>query len=199
MTSTTGPAVATDPLVGRASTSDHPTPRSAAGRYLTFTLHDEVYALDIMRVTEIIGFRPLTVVPMMPSAIRGVINLRGRVLPVLDLAARFGQGVTQVARRTAILVVEGRLPTPVADGEGPGADVALGVGILVDAVSKVVQLGDDDIAGPPSFGAGPRTGFISGMARLDGDFAVVLDIDRVLAMQDPTPAVTGAPEPGHEL
>ena len=103
MTTTT-----THATTATGAVTDAPAGGGAAGRYLTFSLHGEVYALDIMHVTEIIEFRPLTVVPMMPPSIRGVINLRGRVRPVVDLAARFGQGSTEVARRTAILVVEGR-------------------------------------------------------------------------------------------
>jgi purine-binding chemotaxis protein CheW len=145
------------------------------GRYLTFTLHGEVYALDILEVTEIIEFRALTVVPMMPPFVRGVINLRGRVLPVVDLAARFGIGATEVAKRTGIVVVEAPAGT-----DGGVQDV----GIMVDAVNKVVHLGADDIEPPPAFGAGIRSDFIAGMARHDGGFVIVLDVGHVLSQDE---------------
>jgi purine-binding chemotaxis protein CheW len=145
-------------------------------RYLTFTLLGETYALDILQVTEIIEFRSLTVVPMMPSFIRGVINLRGRVLPVVDLAARFGQGVTTVARRTGVIVIES------ASHAGQAADG--GIGIMVDSVNKVVHLSAEDIEPPPAFGAGIQSDFISGMARFDGQFIIVLDVSKVLSVED---------------
>jgi purine-binding chemotaxis protein CheW len=152
---------------------------STSQRYLTFTLRDEVYALDILEVTEIIEFRALTVVPMMPSFIRGVINLRGRVLPVLDLAARFGQGSTEVSKRTGIIVVG----TGIGAG-GSGEDSPSGIGVMVDAVNKVVHLAGEDIEPPPAFGAGIRPDFIRGMAKLDGQFVVLLDVANVLSVAE---------------
>lgn len=155
---------------------------SSAGsdRYLTFALGGEVYALDILDVTEIMEFRSLTVVPMMPAFIRGVINLRGRVVPVVDMAARFGRGDTQVARRTSIIIVE--------TGTQPGTDDTTGsnpqMGIMVDAVNKVVHLGTEDIEPPPAFGAGIRSDFISGMARYQDEFIIVLDVTRVLSLDE---------------
>lgn len=146
-------------------------------RYLTFTLRGEVYALDILDVTEIIEYRALTVVPMMPNFIRGVINLRGRVLPVVDLAARFELGATEVGKRTGIIVVE---PT---DRDGSSTNVP-GVGIVVDAVNKVLHLGAQDIEPPPAFGTGIRADFIRGMAKIDGDFVIVLDLLQVLSVED---------------
>jgi purine-binding chemotaxis protein CheW len=148
-------------------------------RYLTFTLRDATYAVDIHEVTEIIEFRSLTVVPMMPSFIRGVINLRGRVLPVVDLAARFGQEETTVARRTGVIVMR---PQAVAGDQGQAGES--GIGIMVDSVSKVVYLSPDDIEPPPPFGAGIESDFISGMARGDGQFVVILDVSRVLSIQE---------------
>jgi purine-binding chemotaxis protein CheW len=144
-------------------------------RYLTFVLGGEIYALPILDITEIMEFRSLTVVPMMPSFIRGVINLRGRVVPVVDMAARFGRGMTQVARRTSIIIVE----TAGSDDE-PGTDM----GIMVDAVNKVVHLSADDIEPPPAFGAGIRSDFISGMAKYDGQFVIVLDVSHVLSIDE---------------
>ena len=148
-------------------------------RYLTFVLGGEIYALPILDITEIMEFRSLTVVPMMPSFIRGVINLRGRVVPVIDMAARFSRGMTHVARRTSIIIVEA------AASLGEDADEACSdMGIMVDAVNKVVHLSTDDIEPPPAFGAGIRSDFISGMAKYDGQFIIVLDVSHVLSVEE---------------
>jgi len=148
-------------------------------RYLTFVLGGEIYALPILDITEIMEFRSLTVVPMMPSFIRRVINLRGRVVPVVDMAARFGRGMTQVARRTSIIIVETSNQVS-EDSDEPGSDM----GIMVDAVNKVVHLSVDDIEPPPAFGAGIRSDFISGMAKYDGQFIIVLDVTHVLSVDE---------------
>jgi purine-binding chemotaxis protein CheW len=145
------------------------------GRYLTFTLRGELYALDILQITEIIEYRPLTVVPMMPPHVRGVLNLRGQVLPVIDLAARFGQPTTTVARRTGIIVLQAQHHT-----DRPGQ----AIGIMVDSVNKVVHLPAADIEPPPTFGAGIHTDFITGMARHHGEFLVVLNPATVLTHHD---------------
>lgn len=154
-------------------------------RYLTFTLNGEAYALDIFHVTEIIEHRHLTAVPMMPDYVRGVINLRGRAVPVIDLGVRFARGMTTIARRTSIIIVH------IDGGLAGGRPASVGidqhgqdVGILVDAVNKVVSLSEDEIEPPPAFGAGIRADFISGMAKRDTDFVIVLDIDRVLSEDD---------------
>jgi purine-binding chemotaxis protein CheW len=161
---------------------------------LTFALGGEVYALPILDITEIMEFRSLTVVPMMPTFIRGVINLRGRVVPVIDMAARFGHGMTQVARRTSIIIVE-------PGGGENGDDAGTQMGIMVDAVNKVVHLSADDIEPPPAFGAGIRSDFISGMAKHDDQFIIVLDVTHVLSIDEMMmlgQAATSAPgvEPG---
>jgi purine-binding chemotaxis protein CheW len=152
---------------------------AGSDRYLTFVLGGEVFALPILDITEIMEFRSLTVVPMMPSFIRGVINLRGRVVPVVDMAARFDRGTTQIARRTSIVIVE-------TAGHSNDGDDATGqdMGILVDAVNKVVHLSPDDIEPPPAFGAGIRADFIAGMARYQGEFIIVLDAGRVLSLDE---------------
>lgn len=152
---------------------------ASTDRYLTFALGGEIYALPILDITEIMEFRSLTVVPMMPSFIRGVINLRGRVVPVVDMAARFGRGTTQIARRTSIIIVEASGGNG-DDGDEPGTDM----GIMVDAVNKVVHLSAEDIEPPPAFGAGIRSDFISGMARYDGQFIIVLDVSHVLSIDE---------------
>ncbi len=191
----TSPAAgATDPTAARtvSTTTTAATGRTASGdaqddthaaaagseRYLTFVLSGEVFALPILEVTEIIEYRSLTVVPMMPAFVRGVINLRGRVVPVVDLAARFGRGTTDVVRRTSIVIVE---PNG-QDGDGP--DNGQDMGIMVDAVNKVIHLAPDDIEPAPAFGAGIRADFIRGMARYDGQFLIVLDAARVLCLDE---------------
>jgi purine-binding chemotaxis protein CheW len=167
----------------RHPVTEVPRPRdgglSVAGsdRYLTFALGGQSYALGILDVTEIMEFRSLTVVPMLPSFIRGVINLRGRVVPVVDMAARFGGGGTAVARRTSIIIVE---TAPVDDGPGGSQNI----GIMVDAVNKVVHLSSDDVEPPPTFGAGIRSDFISGMARFNGEFIIILDVSHVLSLDE---------------
>jgi purine-binding chemotaxis protein CheW len=167
----------------RAGTPQAGTPQAAddamtagSDRYLTFMLGGEVFALPILDITEIMEFRSLTVVPMMPTFIRGVINLRGRVVPVVDMAARFGRGTTQIARRTSIIIVE----TPSHADDDRNQDM----GIMVDAVNKVVHLSADDIEPPPAFGAGIRADFIAGMAKYDGQFIIVLDATRVLSLDE---------------
>ena len=170
----------TDDQLDRAERSDHAgqdaRPGDRSSRYLTFRLGTEVFALGILDITEIIEHRPLTEVPMMPSFIRGVLNLRGRVVPVVDLAARFGRGSTAVGRRTGIIILETANPA----GDGRGQDF----GIIVDAVNEVMHFGDDDIEPPPAFGAGIRSDFISGMAKRGNDFIIVLDVSRVLSVEE---------------
>ena len=167
-----------------------------ATRYLTFTLNGESYALDIFHITEILEYRNLTVVPMTPDFVRGVINLRGRAVPVIDLAIRFAKGATSIARRTSIIIVHIRGmtgssdPARPGDGRGGGQDI----GILVDAVSKVEAFTAEDIEPAPSFGAGIRADFISGMAKRDNDFIIVLDIDHVLSLSDMADLATAIPE-----
>jgi purine-binding chemotaxis protein CheW len=159
-----------------------------AGRYLTFTLNGEAYALDIFHVTEIIEYRPLTVVPMMPDFIRGVINLRGRAVPVIDIAIRFARGSTVIGRRTSIIIVHIQDPALAEmadlDGDGKGDKDGQDIGILVDSASKVVSLAPHDIEPAPAFGAGIRADYISGMARRDDDFLILLDIAHVLSISD---------------
>jgi purine-binding chemotaxis protein CheW len=154
-----------------------------AGRYLTFTLGGEIYAVSILEVSEIIEFRTLTVVPMMPAYIRGVVNLRGRVLPVVDLAARFGRQATVVGRRTGIIVIE-LAERPAEHDRSANGQALQGIGIMVDAVNKVVYLNNDDLEPVPAFGTGIRSDFISGMAKYDGTFIVVLKIEKVLSLDE---------------
>jgi purine-binding chemotaxis protein CheW len=139
-------------------------------QYLTFFIRGEEYAAGILRVKEIIEFERVTRVPAMPDHVRGVINLRGAVLPVIDLAAKFGHGPSEPARTTCIVVAETKL--------GPEM---LTVGVMADAVSEVVDIADDAIEPPPSFGTGVRADFLTGMGKLDNRLLLVLDVDRVLS------------------
>jgi purine-binding chemotaxis protein CheW len=148
------------------------------GQYLTFSLNGETYAVGILSIKEIIAYDRLTEVPMMPPFIRGVINLRGRVVPVVDLISRFNQGSTVLAKRTSIVIVETQ------DHSEDGAGKVTDIGIIVDAVNEVVDIGEDMIEPPPSFGAAIRPEFIIGMAKQDGQFVVMLAVDTVLAVEE---------------
>jgi purine-binding chemotaxis protein CheW len=150
------------------------------GQFLTFVLAGKVYALGILNIKEIIDYGDLTEVPMMPNFIKGVINLRGRVVPVVDLSARFGQGLTQIARRTCIVIVE---VNDNSQRDGTTIPTQL-IGIVVDAVNEVVDIQGCDIELPPNFGAQIRTEFIRGMAKRNGRFIILLAIDKVLSVEE---------------
>lgn len=147
---------------------------SKSGKYLSFTLKGEVYAMAIEQVKEIIEFGQITAVPMMPSYMRGVINLRGAVVPVVDLSCRFGSGVTEVGRRTCIVIVE----VPQAQIERQV------IGVIVDAVNAVLDISANAIEPPPSFGTSVRPDFVVGMAKVKGRFVVVLNVPRTLSVDD---------------
>jgi len=148
--------------------------QEAEGRqYLTFHLGGEVFAVGILAVKEIIEYVAPTVVPLMPATVRGVINLRGAVLPVIDLSVRFGREAAPVGRRTCIIVVEAMLL-----GERQV------MGVLVDAVDAVLEIPLGGIGPAPAFGARIRADFIAGIARLDERFVILVDLDAVLAMED---------------
>lgn len=153
-----------------------------ARQYLTFHLGGEVFAVGILAVKEIIEFVNPTVVPLMPQIVRGVINLRGSVLPVVDLSVRFGRESIEAGRRTCIIVVETLL-----QGERQV------IGVVVDAVDAVLDIPLSDIGAAPSFGARIRADFISGIARIESRFVIVVDLNAVLALEDVL-ALTQAPE-----
>jgi purine-binding chemotaxis protein CheW len=142
-------------------------------QYLTFMLGGEMYAMAILSIREIIEYTSLTEVPMMPPYIRGVINLRGAVVPVTDLLVRFGKASSPVTKRTCIVIVE------IEAEEGRQT-----VGIVVDAVNEVLDLAAEEIEAPPTFGANIRTDFINGMGRVQGKFVIMLDINHVMAAED---------------
>lgn len=148
------------------------------GQYLIFLLNGETYAVGILNIKEIIAYDRLTEVPMMPNFIRGVINLRGRVVPVVDLLSRFGHGNTALAKRTSIVIVE-----TLGQNEDR-SDKVTDIGIIVDAVNEVVDIAEDMIEPPPSFGAAIRPEFIIGMAKQDGKFIVMLAVDTVLSVNE---------------
>jgi purine-binding chemotaxis protein CheW len=180
-----------------ALTTPNPVNASAATRlahaeptqYLTFMLAGETFALGILAVKEIIEYHSLTVVPMMPDCVRGVINLRGAVVPVMDLQARFGRKPSEVTKRTCIVIVE----VQTADQESQV------IGVVVDAVNEVLDIDATDIEPAPAFGARIRTDFIHGMGKVKGKFVILLNADHVLSMdeiaqlaQAPTPTSSSA-------
>ena len=143
------------------------------GQYLTFLLGGEMFAIGILGIKEIIEYGSLTTVPMMPEFIRGVINLRGAVVPVVDLSARFGRTASEITRRSCIVIIE-------AAGEIEKHDV----GVVVDSVSEVLEIPASEIEPAPSFGAKIRADFISGMGKVNGKFVIILDADRVLSVDE---------------
>ena len=155
------------------TTARHLASAGEANQYLTFTLDREMFAVGILNVKEIIEYGNLTEIPMMPAFIRGVINLRGAVVPVVDLAARFGGKISDVQRRTCIVIVEITQD-----------DAKHDIGIMVDAVSEVLEIGVKDIEPPPSFGAKIRADFIAGMGKVNQKFVIILEIQRVLSVDE---------------
>ena len=141
--------------------------------HLTFFIRGEEYAVDLHRVREVIEYDTVTKVPQLPPAVRGVTNLRGAVVPVVDLAIKFHGAETAIDRRTCIVLVE-----PQIEG-GPGV-----IGLITEAVGQVLSLGADEIADPPTFAAPIRTEFLRGMGRVGKKFALILDIDRLLTVDE---------------
>jgi purine-binding chemotaxis protein CheW len=142
-------------------------------QYLTFMLGSEVFAIGILAIKEIIEYGSLTVVPMMPECIRGVINLRGAVVPVMDLSARFGKKAAEVTKRTCIVIVE-------IETDGEHQDV----GVIVDAVNEVLDIPASEIEPAPAFGTKIRTDFIHGMGKVNGKFVILLDVNNVLSTDE---------------
>ncbi len=143
------------------------------GKYLTFSLAEEEYGIGILKIKEIIGMMPVTSVPKTPEFVKGVINLRGKVIPVLDLRLRFGIDEIDYTERTCIIVVE-------VEGQVGRVEI----GIVVDSVSEVLNIKGSDIEDTPAFGTKLDTSFILGMAKMEGGIKILLDIDRVLATRE---------------
>jgi len=143
------------------------------GKYLTFTLAEEEYGIGILKIKEIIGMMAITTVPQTPKFVKGVINLRGKVIPVIDLRLRFGMEPMDYTERTCIIVVE-------MDGTANTVQI----GIVVDAVSEVLNINGKDIEDTPTFGTKLDTSYILGMAKMEGGVKILLDIDRVLKAEE---------------
>lgn len=150
-----------------------PAGTEAAAQYLTFTLGSEVFAMDIRTVREIIQAGPMTTVPLMPSFVRGVINLRGAVVPVIDLQARFGRPAASVGKKTCVVIFDA-----LREGE------RIELGLLVDAVSEVIDIATEAIEPPPNFGASVRRDFIRGMGKVADGFVVILEPDRAFDVNE---------------
>jgi purine-binding chemotaxis protein CheW len=139
------------------------------GKYLTFILAGEEYGIGILKIKEIIGMMPITTVPQTPAFVKGVINLRGKVIPVMDLRLRFGMEAIDYTERTCIIVVE-----------IGGSAGTIQIGVVVDTVSEVLNVAGTNIEDTPSFGTKLNTEYILGMAKMEGGVKILLDIDKVL-------------------
>ncbi|MCP3136451.1 chemotaxis protein CheW [Pyxidicoccus xibeiensis] len=160
-----------------------PNEKAARSSYLSFVIAGEEYAVGILRVREIIEHCPITRVPGMPPAVQGVINLRGSVVPVVDLAVKFGLPPRPVTRWSCFVIVEASL-----DGQQTA------IGLLTDSVSEVLELGVDDIEAPPAFGTRVRLDFLLGMGRQNDKFIMLLDLDRLLSVAELLSLATVAAE-----
>lgn len=157
----------------RSATSIDKVGPSKEGKYLTFALAQEQYGLEILKVREIIGYLDVTSVPQTPAYVKGVINLRGQVIPVIDLRTKFGMEPSDVTDETCIIVAETRQ-----------AGRTLSTGIVVDRVQEVLDIASESIEDAPQFGNSVDTDFVMGMAKVDDSVKILLDIDAVLATSD---------------
>jgi purine-binding chemotaxis protein CheW len=142
-------------------------------QYLTFSVGDETFAMDIRCVREIIQHTSMTVVPLMPEFVRGVINLRGAVVPVIDLQSRFGRSITQFGKKTCVIIFD-------VGSEGDKVEL----GLLVDAVSEVIDISASQIEPPPQFGSTIAREFIHGLGKVGTEFIVILEPERALNIDD---------------
>jgi len=161
--------------VKKVSTADFRDEKNNAreGKYLTFTLAGEEYGIGILKVKEIIGVITITGIPQTPPHVKGVINLRGKIIPVIDLRLKFGLPVAEYTERTCIIVIE------ISKDNG-----SILIGILVDSVSEVLNIKGADIEDTPDFGSNLNTDFVLGMAKAGGKIKILLDIDRVMNADD---------------
>ncbi len=148
------------------------------GKYLTFKLADEEYGVEILKVREIMGMMDITAVPRMPAYVKGVINLRGKVIPVIDLRLKFDLDEAEHTEQTCIIVV----------------DVGKEIGIIVDTVSEVLDISTADVEPPPSMGGSVDTSFILGMGKVGDAVKILLDIDKVLTADELTEVASAATE-----
>lgn len=154
-------------------------------QYLTFKLDEEVFALDIAKVREVLDYTTVTRVPRTPEFMRGVINLRGSVVPVVDLRRKFGMTQTEQTVNTCIIITE-----VTVDGE------TTVLGVLADSVQEVIDLGEENVAPAPKIGMKLNTEFISGMGKRNDRFVIILDIDRVFSSDELSRVRTGQAEDG---
>ena len=146
---------------------------SREGKYLSFALSNEEYGLEILKVREIIGDMEITAVPQTPPYVKGVINLRGQVIPVIDLRTKFGMETTEVTDKTCIIVVEVEQ-----------ANKTFNTGIIVDHVQEVLDISVEQIEDAPQFGSSVETDYILGMGKIGDSVKILLDIDKVMAGVD---------------
>ena len=144
-------------------------------QYLTFMLGGEMFSINILRIKEIIWYTSMTEVPMMPPCIRGVITLRGAVVPVMDLSSRFGKPATPVTKSTCIIIVEVE-----THNEGERQNM----GVVVDSVQAVLEIPASEIEPPPAFGTKIRSDFIEGIGKVHGKFVILLNVNKVLSTQE---------------
>jgi len=149
------------------------TVRANEGKYLTLSLAGERYGIGILEVREIIGRMPITPVPLAPSFLKGVINIRGKVIPVVDLRRKFGMPQTDVTEGTCIIVVQVK-----------GGPDRISMGIVVDAVSEVLNIRASDMEPTPTVGSSLKSDYILGIGKMDGGIEILLDIDRVLSSEE---------------
>lgn len=147
--------------------------QALAGKYLTFRLGDESYGIAVLKIREIIRLTTITAVPQMPAYIKGVINLRGKVIPVVDLGAKFGLGEARASERICIVVVQLELSD----------HIKTLVGLIVDGVEEVIQIAAQDIEETPDFGSSLDTKYILGMAKIKGAVKALLDIDKAFSLE----------------
>lgn len=155
------------------ATTGEPATSSNAGQYLIVQLQEEAFGLDITVVREIIAYVAPTPVPMMPNFVLGVINLRGQVVPVIDMACRFGHKPTTIYKRSCIIILDF-----VEDEQRQR------LGVVVDTVNEVIEFSSQQIEAPPQFGMGLRTDFLRGMGKIDGRFIVLLEMKKVLSLEE---------------
>ena len=152
-------------------TAANPPAVSRAGKYLTFVLGAEQYGVEIIKVREILGVLPITPMPQTPHYVKGVINLRGKVIPVVDTRTKFGMPEKGTTSETCIIVVD-------VDGKS--------IGLLVDTVKEVLNIAEEQIEDPPSFGTGADTDFVRGLGKIGDQVIILLGIDRVLSSLEAT-------------
>ena len=147
--------------------------KAIGGKHLTFKLENEDYGIEILKIKEIIGIMPITTVPQTPDYVKGVVNLRGRIIPVVDLRRMFGMATLDYTDRTCIVVVEIKRSSGVAF-----------VGLVVDAVTEVVNLKPENIEDCPGFSANLDTDYILGLAKTEGAVKILLDVETMLSIED---------------